>query len=254
MPRFGICNISYLPLRKDPSHRSEMVSQVLLGETFDILEQQDLWSRLRLHFDGYEGWVENGQLQTLSEAEFQELQEQETVVVPIPTLNLQNEHRSITAWCGSTIYDVEQTRCRIGTEAFIINGSFQRLDWKHIAMSLLETPYLWGGRTTSGLDCSGFVQTVFKTQGINLPRDASQQAGKGQEVAFEDLQEGDLAFFRNENGHITHVGIVLENDHIIHATSTGGSKVRIDQIRKEGIWNEELGRITHEWGCGRRVL
>ena len=111
------------------------------------------------------------------------------------------------------------------------------------ALMYLNAPYLWGGRSPLGIDCSGFTQMVYRLQGINLPRDAYQQAEVGTTLSFiEESDPGDLAFFDNNEGKITHVGIILEENHIIHASG----KVRIDRIDQQGIFNTEIGTHTHK--------
>ena len=111
------------------------------------------------------------------------------------------------------------------------------------ALMYLNAPYLWGGRSPLGIDCSGFTQMVYRLQGVDLPRDAYQQAEVGTTLSFvEESEAGDLAFFDNNEERITHVGIILENNHIIHASG----KVRIDRIDQQGIFNKELGTHTHK--------
>ena len=109
-------------------------------------------------------------------------------------------------------------------------------------MRYLNAPYLWGGRSPFGIDCSGFTQLVFKFAGIKLQRDAYQQGGQGSIINFiEEVQPGDLAFFSNDEGAIIHVGIMLKDNRIIHSSG----KVRIDKIDHFGIYNAETKKHSH---------
>lgn len=112
-----------------------------------------------------------------------------------------------------------------------------------LALSYKDTPYLWGGRSQWGIDCSGFSQLIYSCFDLSLPRDAYQQAEMGQTVDFvSEIRVGDLAFFDNAEGRITHVGIMLDRDTIIHASA----KVRVDRMDTEGIFNAEQNRYTHK--------
>jgi cell wall-associated NlpC family hydrolase len=114
---------------------------------------------------------------------------------------------------------------------------------KQVAYKFLNTAYLWGGRSVFGIDCSGFTQVVYKFLNVPLPRDAWQQAEKGELVpSLQDVVCGDLAFFKNEEGRITHVGIILSPQEIIHSSG----KVRLDKLDKDGITNMETKQRTHQ--------
>jgi cell wall-associated NlpC family hydrolase len=195
--KYVSCSVVAAPLRKEPSHRSEMVSQLLLNEAGEVLETEKQFTKVRCLYDEYEGWVANNQI----------------VSVDQPT--------SISDSVAP--FDADAIR--------------------KTSLTYLDVPYLWGGKSKNGIDCSGFSQQVFKTFGIKLPRDAYQQAELGEVVGFLlEAQCGDLAFFDNEEGRITHVGIMLSSDEIIHAAG----KVRIDKIDNQGIINSETGARTHK--------
>ncbi|MES2575229.1 MAG: C40 family peptidase [Bacteroidota bacterium] len=252
---FGICNLAIIPLRAEASDRSEIVSQVLFGEHFEILEQFNQWSKIKLQYDHYEGWVDSKQYQIISESEYKQLSEDAIVLnadlleyiigpnntlLPIPlgaSLSFLN-HGDI----NTSNFNFEGTKISgIKTKNQILNTAFM----------YLNAPYLWGGKTPFGLDCSGFTQMVYKLNGYQLLRDASQQATQGEALSFiEESEPGDLAFFDNDEGNITHVGIIMDDNYIIHASG----KVRIDRLDHLGIYNSEINRHTHKLRVIKKII
>jgi hypothetical protein len=251
---YGICNLAIIPLRAEANDRSEQVSQVLFGETFEILEWKESWVKIVTAFDNYAGWIGRLQFIMLGHLAFKRFRQ-----TPPPFT-----YRPVTqAWkiannsilylpMGSSLAFLEGTTCHIGDERFEIIGEIGETDNLAVtATSFLNAPYLWGGRTHFGIDCSGFTQAVFKLQGINLLRDASLQVEQGYVVnAINDTKLGDLAFFNNTEGKIVHVGIMLNNEKIIHASG----KVKIDTIDEKGIYSEELKRYTHKLKTIKRLF
>jgi hypothetical protein len=249
---YGICNLAVIPLRAEPNERSEMVSQVLFGEVFEIIEWNNNWVQINTAIDNYKGWIGRLQFAMLSHMAFKQLQEHP------PQLT----HSAVTqAWkivdnsvvylpIGSSLSFLTGTTCLISGEKFEIIGSISKGDELDVtALSFLNAPYLWGGRTHFGIDCSGFTQAVFRLKGVNLQRDASQQAGQGQIVeSLAEVQSGDLAFFHNDEGRITHVGIMLNNEQIIHASG----KVKVDKIDENGIYSVDQQRYTHSLNSIKR--
>jgi gamma-D-glutamyl-L-lysine dipeptidyl-peptidase len=245
----AICLLSVLPVRKEPAHRSEMVSQLTFGEYVQVLSEQDGFSHISCDYDGYEGWVQSTQLTSvskkLSTSKFIRSWSEEIKV----------NGRNIRIPMASPVYE-DQVSDSISIDYFNPQNAwntsgkiFSEAEMLPIAESYLQTPYLWGGRSVFGIDCSGFAQQVFKFFGIKLLRDAYLQADQGDAVnSFADSKACDLAFFNNEKGRITHVGIIISGNRIIHASS----KVRIDTIDDNGIWNAELNKRTHELACIRR--
>ncbi|HVW95149.1 MAG TPA: C40 family peptidase [Mucilaginibacter sp.] len=243
---YGICNLSVIPLRAEASDRSEQVSQVLFGETFEILEWKENWVRIITSLDNYPGWIGRLQFNMLGHLAYKRIRQ-----TPPPITN-----RAVTqAWkitnnsilylpIGSSLAFLEGTTCRIGDEKFEIIGEIGETGNIVVtASSFLNAPYLWGGRTHFGIDCSGFTQAVFRSQGISLLRDAHMQAEQGEGVkSLYEAKMGDLAFFENADGKIVHVGIILNNEKIIHASG----KVKIDAIDEKGIYSEEQRRYTHK--------
>ena len=200
---FAICNLAIIPLRAEPSDRSEIVSQVLFGEHFEVLLVDKQWSRIKLHFDNYEGWVDTKQYQIISESSYKQLSKDaiilssdlveyvstpNNILVPIPlgaSLSFLN-HSEI----NTDNFEFEGLR---------VSGVKSKTDIINTAFLYLNAPYLWGGKTPFGIDCSGFTQMVYKLNGYTLLRDASQQSTQGEALSFiEESETGDLAFFDNE--------------------------------------------------------
>lgn len=236
-------------MRAEPTDRSEMVNVVLFGEAFEILERQPKWIKIRLQHDGYEGWIDPQMCTLISEEEYERIRTAPKYFNSATASEIKDENGCVFSLTkGACFPGLEGNEVKIGPRKFHFDGPLQnssknRSTLIETALSYTGTPYLWGGRTTFGIDCSGFTQMVYRMNGIYLPRDASQQAKKGTTLSFlEECQPGDLAFFDNAEGAIVHVGIVMEDYKIIHASG----RVRIDTLDHSGIYNEELGRHTHK--------
>ena len=250
---FGICNLAIVPLRAEPSERSELASQLLCGEVFEVMELQEKWARIITSFDGYEGWVSTLQFAELNKDAYRAFQQTPATLTHLPVTQAWRRDNDSVLYLpiGSTLGFLEGTACHIQHVYYDILGEIgARASLETSARSFLNVPYLWGGRTHFGIDCSGFTQAVLRLQGVNLKRDAYLQAEQGQTVDFlQEAQLGDLAFFDNAEGRITHVGILLSNDKIIHASG----KVKIDKIDTNGIYSHELQRYTHKLRIIKRI-
>ncbi|MET0570820.1 MAG: C40 family peptidase [Pedobacter agri] len=257
--QYGICRIAVAPLRAEPSDRAEIVSQLLFGEHVEIVSKDDRWWLVKNGYDGYEGWMDFRQLASISQAQFAEMHDHK-LLAPLDFNNV------LTAEDGSVYHlspasnlpYVTDGYCYAGTEKFKLGfepydkttADFKS-DIEATAKFFQNIPYLWGGRHLFGLDCSGFVQTVFKMLNIKLNRDASQQAEQGDLVGFlSEVKPGDVAFFDNAEGKITHVGIMLSPNEIIHSSA----KVKIDPIDDQGIFNRELGIYSHKLRIIKRFV
>ncbi len=245
---FAICCVPVSPMRPEPSHKSEMISQQLFGEPCIIIEQaRDHWVKIQSRYEGYEGWCQEGHITMIEEEQY-----------------LSKENEFMCDWINEVDYNGKKMNVPLGSSLTAITGD--KVNWKKntihfkgsrwnsdnatrneetirkISFMFLNTSYLWGGKSVFGIDCSGFSQTVYKFLNVPLPRDSFQQAALGEAIGFVmEARCGDLAFFDNAEGKITHVGIMLNDHEIIHSST----KVRIDKIDSQGIINQDTFERTH---------
>ena len=237
-------------MRAEPKDTSELVSQVIYGESFKIIEQRANWSLIKLSFDNYKGWIDNKQLveisetvydSTISEAniyssdliEFIQINNKGLLTIPFGS-NLNSIKLFDHSFDGNTTKTIQPKENLVKTSLLFINS-----------------PYLWGGRTPFGIDCSGFTQIIYKINGYKIDRDAKDQVNLGVSLSFiEESDPGDLAFFDNKEGDIVHVGIIMENNHIIHAHG----QVRIDRLDQTGIYNVDTKKHTHKLRVIKKII
>lgn len=227
-----ICQLSCAPMRREPSDKSEMVNQIIYGETAEVMDENEKWLMIRLDHDGYEGWIDKKQVQPYTER--------------IETRLVNDLFESIEGRiipCGGSTPGKPSVRKK-------------ESEWlKSLINQFLGSPYLWGGRTFMGIDCSGFVQVVYRTLGKTLPRDAYQQAELGETISFiEECAMGDLAFFDNPEGRIIHVGVIMGKDaddklRIAHASG----EVRLDFLDHQGIFHAQKGIYSHNLRLLKRL-
>ncbi|AXT55321.1 hydrolase Nlp/P60 [Aquimarina sp. AD1] len=247
---YGICNLSIVPLRFEPNDPSEMVSQVLYGEHFKVLEKRKKWSRIRLAFDTYEGWIDNKQYIEITEGQYKEFNTKSLdVSADLIDFVSCEDNQLMPIALGSSLGALDFFKHQYDGNRITEIQSKEKL--VETAYLFLNAPYLWGGKTNFGIDCSGFTQMVYKLNGYKLLRDASLQATQGDPLSFiEESEPGDLAFFDNEEGAITHVGIIMKDNYIIHAHG----KVRVDRIDHTGIFNGEKRLYTHKLRVIKRIV
>jgi len=248
--QYGITHLSIVPLRHEPSDPSELVSQVLYGDCFKVLEQRKKWSKIRLAFDKYEGWIDNKQYIEISEDMYKNLSS-ETLNVSadlVEYITTKEGHLNLIP-LGATLNGLSLLNHKFDGD--LLTGKQQKENLISTAYMYLNAPYLWGGKTPFGIDCSGFTQMVYKLNGYKIFRDASQQATQGEALSFiEESEPGDLAFFDNNEGIITHVGIIMKDNYIIHAHGC----VRIDRLDHTGIFNTERNVHTHKLRVIKRIV
>ena len=231
-----------------------MVTQILFGEKAEVLETKKNWIKIKADFDGYEGWADQKQFLEITEEEFNTLQNDKFASESF-NLAVEND-MPLTLPMAANLCNLNEGKITFGNKEIeylgeFHEGKFTKSDIPNLVSMYLNTPYLWGGKSVFGIDCSGFVQQVYKFCGVKLPRDAYQQAEIGEALSFvEEAEPGDLAFFDNPEGRIIHVGIILDENKIIHSHG----KVRIDPIDITGIFNTDTQTYSHKLRVIRRIL
>ncbi len=255
----GICRLSIVPVRSGPTEQNEMVTQLLFGDHYTVhaVSENNKWIKVSAAFDGYTGWISKTQHTTISNDYFEQINYLDFKVCLDLVSHILYKKEYIYITIGS-ILPISSNELFKMEERLAFNGESKNLSQKSgfeflkkISLRYINAPYLWGGKSPFGIDCSGFMQQIFKICGYKLPRDASQQVEAGREVlSLSEARPGDLAFFKNEKDNISHVGLLLENDEIIHASG----KVRIDAINGKGVYNKDLHSYTYGLPQLRRIL
>jgi cell wall-associated NlpC family hydrolase len=248
-----ICENIFVPLRSAPTHRSEMLSQVLFGEKYTIVDRAGSWLKIKTIFDNYQGWIDSSHLQ--------HSEDEDNITGHVLNRSLlchKQDNTKMVLEAGCEIYnpDFESKTFFVGKNIYRAAEDFGRHhvatkdSLPDIAMKFINSPYIWGGRIPCGIDCSGLTQLAFKISGIGISRNSAMQAEEGVCVDFiEETMPGDLAFFDDERGKITHVGMIISRGLIIHASG----RVRIDQIDHQGIFKNEIRNYSHNLRTIRRI-
>jgi cell wall-associated NlpC family hydrolase len=249
-----ICENVFVPLRSGPTHKSEMLSQILFGEKYIILDKSGKWLKIECLFDNYKGWIDVDHLQ-----QSESMNNAIGKVLIKPLLCYKTDKTKMVLEPGCEIYDPDFTKGTFttGTSIYRASPDFDETFIKttdsltDTAIKFINSPYIWGGRIPSGIDCSGLTQLVYKIHGITIPRDSWKQAETGETISFiNESRPGDLVFFDNEKGNISHVGMMISAGLIIHASG----RVRIDTIDHQGIFKQEIGTYSHHLRTIKRVI
>lgn len=239
----GVVKVSVANLRRHPKHAAEMVDQAILGQRLKILKKKSYWYLVQTTY-GYLGWVTNGSLALLDQQQLENWEQAEKVEVIANYAQIYSKANRNSDPVGDAVLGSILIKGRgagawqevilpDSVQGFIAKTAVSNIDPQHQPVSndpasyvktarrLLGLPYLWGGNSVKGLDCSGFTQTVYRENGVQLPRDANMQVALGEEIipdaTFSNVQEGDLIFFGPE-GRITHVAMSLGGAQFIHSS------------------------------------
>ena len=286
MVEYVIANATVVPVRENPSEGAEQLTQLLFSEVCEVLDRLPRWTKIRSLVDGQEGWVDFKMVSPTSEPISNSVASNSPSGRPISNATAIVASRIAVATAMETgeellltlgtrlpnyshgtfevlgqQYLIDPTCVNITTaqrstgEADLQQSDLQRSDLTTIAQSLLNAPYLWGGKNAMGMDCSGFTQVVYAAMGVNLLRNAREQMTQGELVSsLSESLTGDLAFFDHADRdpkatNISHVGLLLSPTEIIHCSGC----VHIDSIDEEGIHLSD-GSLTHHLVQIKRYL
>jgi len=251
--QYGLITESIVPLRRTPSESAEMTNQLLFGESVSILRRYENWFEISNHYDGYTGWLDTKMVSGITTSQLDTWNKTKSVITEKQYPVTKTDGTVVHLPCGAEIGVFTGTEINLANLPKQQTNSFKDTQhWlNHLVNIFMNTPYLWGGKTPFGIDCSAFVQIAFKLKKVLLPRDASQQINDAKGITIKNIAEcklGDVAFFINNSHKIHHVGILLTNTKILHASG----RVRIDKIDDTGIFNATINEHTHHLAVIKR--
>ncbi|WP_240676051.1 C40 family peptidase [Botryobacter ruber] len=258
MVEYGICMLSVVPMRAQASDRAEQVTQLLFGECYEVLQAQGNWLQVELASDHYRGWMDIKQHTPVATEYYERWCNTRhpraldlVQFIATPDSRYPVGIGSYLPFYDGTNLHIDGNLYGYDGQASGVTGTADGAALVQVAGLFIKAPYQWGGKSVFGIDCSGFVQQVFGMCGIQLPRDAYQQAEVGEEVHFAtQTQAGDLAFFSNAEGRIVHVGLLLGQQQIMHAHG----EVRIDTLDHNGIYNSSRKKYSHQLRIIKRIV
>lgn len=263
MKEYVVNHCTVTPVRQEPSEGSEQLTQLLFGEVCEVLERLSRWTKIRSTVDGQEGWVDFKML-TSTDIQYLMSDIRTVVSVPMAVATDMETGEELMLTLGTRLPNYAHGTFEVFNKKFLINpmqamklvnAGATGAEICAVAQSLLNAPYLWGGKNVMGMDCSGFTQVVYSVFGVNLLRNAREQITQGVLVpSLTEAQAGDLAFFDHADRdpqatNVSHVGILLDNKKIIHCSGC----VHVDDIDEMGI-HLPNGELTHHLVQIKRYL
>ena len=247
-----------VPIRAEHSDESEIMTQMLFGDTFEILDTHKQWNYIKTTYDAYEGWIDEKVVRKMTAQDFETHQKAPRYY----TADIVNEVVFDTSGkfllpMGSVLpgFNPETQLVKINNEIGVFKGKFitgkhDKMEVLKYALTYMNAPYLWGGKTHFGLDCSGLTQMTYKMCGHFMLRNAKDQATQGTSIKLSEAEAGDLAFFTNDKGRVIHVGFLLGNGQIFHSHGNA----HIDPIDEKGIWSKQFQRYSHRLSDVKRIV